>query len=211
VREQPQRLPLNPEPRIPSPFLPLSPSADCRPGLRPPQFGLRTLLLAVTACAVLLALVHWLSLSPLVVAALLFLAVSIFLHVVGNAIGTRLRQLGDQHQTRLPELGLAERQTPGPDDFAPATRLSMRQSLGWSIVIATLAGVVLGGIGGGAWTLVSSRGPVNVLNIGVGVIAFSVLGGMAAFGVVALVQVLAGAIWQALSSAPERHPVRRPR
>jgi len=157
--------------------------------------------LAVTACAVLLGAVHWLSLSPLVVAALLFLAVSIFLHVVGNAIGTRLRQIGDESETGLTDPMHADRRRPRPEDFAPATRLGVRQSLGWSIIIATLAGAISGGVGGGVWTFLSSHGPLNPLNIAIGVVAFSVLGGMAAFGVVALVQVLAGAIWQALSGA----------
>jgi hypothetical protein len=178
-------------------------------GLRPPQFGLRTLLLVVAACGVLLALRQWL--SPIAVAALAFLAVSILLHIAGNVIGTRLRTIGDQPETQAAGLGTPQHHKPRPEDFAPATRLSVRQSLGWSIIIATLAGSALGGIGGGAWTLISSRGPINILNIGVGVVAFGVLGGMAAFGVVALVQVLAGAIWQALSSAPEQHPVRHRR
>jgi hypothetical protein len=188
---------------------------DHRPGLRPPQFGLRTLMLAVTACAVLLAAAHWLSLSPLVVAALLFLAISIFLHVVGNAIGTRLRAIGDQPETWLADPRDPERRNPRPEDFAPATRLGLRQSLGWSIIVATLAGAIAGGLGGGVWTFLSSHGPLNVFSIAVGVVAFSVLGGLAAFAVVALVQVLSAAIWQALSGTPaapdrdlgaEKHP-----
>jgi len=158
--------------------------------------------LAVTACAVLLAAVHWLSLSPLVVAALLFLAVSIFLHVVGNAIGTRLRQIGDESETGLTDPIHADRRKPLPEDFAPATRLGVRQSLGWSIIVATLAGTIAGGVGGGVWTFLSSQGPLNPLNIGIGVVAYSILSGLAAFAVVALVQVLAGAVWQALSGVP---------
>jgi hypothetical protein len=156
----------------------------------------------VTACAVLLAAMHWLQLSPLAVAGLLFLAISIFLHVVGNAIGTRLRELGDDPQIRRMDVELPCL-APRPDDFAPATRLSLRQSLGWTIIAATLAGVILGGVGGGMWTFITSRGPVNLPNIGIGVIAFGSLGGMAAFGVFALIQVLSGAIWQALGSAAE--------
>ena len=129
---------------------------------------------------------------------LLFLAAAIALHVFGNAIGTRLRQIGDRPD--IPSLDRDEPalRQPRPEDFAPATRLSVKQSLGWIIAAATLAGTIAGGFGGGIWTAVASRGPLNLFNIGIGVIAFAVLGGLAAFGVAALVQVLLGAIVQAL-------------
>lgn len=166
------------------------------------------MLWAVTGCAVFLAAMHWLQLSPLAVAGLLFLAVSVFLHIVGNAIGTRLRELGDDPEIRQAGLHPLESQRPRPEDFAPASRLSLRQSLGWAIIAATLAGAILGGIGGGTWTFLTSRGPVNLPNIGIGVIAFGALGGLAAFGVFALVQVLSGAIWQALRGAAPGRPFR---
>jgi hypothetical protein len=169
------------------------------------------MLWAVTACAVLLAAMHWFQLSPLAVAGLLFLAISIFLHVVGNAIGTRLRELGDDPQIQRMDLEFPQLHAPRPDDFAPATRLGVRQSLGWTIIAATALGTVLGGIGGGTWTFLTSRGPVNLPNIGIGVIAFGALGGLAAFGVFALVQVLSGAIWQALSSPADRRSPGRDR
>jgi hypothetical protein len=183
----------------------VSASPNTRPGLRPPQFGLRTLLWLVTACAVLLASSHWLELSPLAVSLLLLFAVAIALHVVGNCLGTRLRQIGDN-----PEIQKLDRdnsvRSPRPEDFAPATPLSVRQSLGWMIAVATLTGMITGGLGGGLWTAISSRGPISPFNIGVGVIAFSVLGGLAAFGVVALVQVLFGAIFQALRGTDRARP-----
>ena len=181
-------------------------SIDNRPGLRPPQFGLRTLLWLVTACAVLLAVTHWLELSPLAVALLLLLAACIALHVTGNLLGTRLREIGDRPEIRSIDDERAVGRQPRPEDFAPATRLSARQSLGWIIAVATLAGVITGGLGGGLWTAISSRGPISPFNIGVGVIAFAMLGGFAAFGVVALVQVLGGAICQALRGASDSRP-----
>ena len=167
-------------------------SADSR--LRPPQFGLRTLLVVVTACAVLLAMSHWI--APIAWVGLVLLVVSIALHVAGNAIGTRLRQLGDRPP---PEAAAARAPgAPQPHEFAPVTRLSLRQSLGWSIVLATTVGALSGGIGGGVWTWVASRSPPGPLEIIVGVIAFAVLGGLAAFATVAFLQVLLGAMWQAL-------------
>jgi hypothetical protein len=171
-----------------------------RHSLRPPQFGLRTLLLVVAICGVLLALRQWL--DPIAIAALAFLGLSIFCHVAGNAIGTRLRQIGDNRNrasSNEPVIGI---RPPRERDFAPQTHLGRRQSLGWTIVIASSIGVTTGAVGGGFWTFLASRGQVGLLNIGVGVIAFAVLGGIAAFATVAFTQVLAGAIWQAMQPPP---------
>jgi hypothetical protein len=162
---------------------------------RPPQFGLRTLLLVITACAVLFAMAHWM--PPIAWVGVLLLVTSVTLHVAGNAIGTRLRQLGDRPPPEFED----KRRADGvllPHEFAPVTRLGQRQSLGWSIVVATAVGVLSGGAGGGIWTWISSRSPAGPLQIVVGVIAFGALGGMAAFATVAFTQVLLGALWQAL-------------
>jgi len=177
----------NPRPKIPAP----------KSALPPPQFGLRTLLLVVTACAVLAALSQWV--TPVVLACLALLILSIMAHVAGNAIGTQLRDLGS-HATDdavLPP-GLA-RGKPKADDFAPATRLGQRHGLGWPILIATVVGTVGGAVGGAAWTLISSRGPVGMLNVGIGAIAFAVLGGIAAFAAFGFIQVGLGALRQALA------------
>ena len=174
-----------------------SPPVDSRV-CRPPQFGLRTLLLVVTACAVLFAMAHWL--APIVWVGVLLLVASITLHVAGNAIGTRLRELGDRPPPDDAASHLAAR--PQPLEFAPATRLSLRQRLGWVIQVATIAGTLSGGIGGGIWTWLSSRHPPGVAEIVIGVIAFGVLGGLAAFGAAAFTQVLLGAMWQAMYPLP---------
>jgi hypothetical protein len=179
---------------------PTSPTESPK-SLRPPQFGLRTLLAAVTACAALMAIVRLQWFSPIGVGMLAFLAVSIFLHVAGNVLGTRLRELGDRPDANLDKPTIIRRRL-GPQDFAPATRLSQRQSLGWSIIIASSIGVTSGAIGGGLWTFLAGGGHVGAFNIAVGVIAFAVLGGIAAFATVGFVQVLSGAIWQALTGSP---------
>jgi len=150
----------------------------------------------------LLALRQWL--DPVAIAAIAFLALSVFCHVAGNAIGTRLREIGDQPDAAPSEASLA-RLRPRPQDFAPATQLGQRHSLGWTIVIATSVGISSGAIGGGLWTFLASRGQIGLLNIAVGVVAFAVLGGIAAFATVGFVQVLVAAIWQALKS-PDAKP-----
>jgi hypothetical protein len=171
--------------------------------LRPPQFGLRTLMALVTACAGLLALGQWL--DPIAIAAMAFLALSIFCHVAGNCIGTRLREIGDNRD--LPRDDSPAKRVPArAQDFAPVTHLSRRRSLGWPIVIASSVGITCGAIGGGLWTFAVSRGDAGVLNIAVGIVAFGVLGGLAAFATVGFAQVLFGALWQALSTPPTTGP-----
>lgn len=170
-----------------------------RRSLRPPQFGLRTLLAIVTVCGALLALRQWF--DPVVIFVLVFLAACVFCHVVGNAIGTRLRQIGDLSNAMPPDDSYQRlRAPPRPQDFAPATHLSRRQSLGWAIIIASSMGATGGAIGGGLWTFMNARGRVGPFDIVIGVIAFAVLGGLAAFAVFGFAQVLLGAIWQALKS-----------
>jgi len=171
--------------------------------LHPPQFRLRTLLALVTACAGLLALGQWL--DPIAIAAIAFLALSIFCHVAGNCIGTRLREIGDTRELRQDDAP-AKRASPRPQDFAPVTHLSRRHGLGWSVIIASSVGITSGAVGGGLWTFAASRGEVGVLNIAVGIVAFGVLGGLAAFATVGFAQVLFSALWQAMSTPPTAGP-----
>lgn len=159
----------------------------------------------VTACSVIFALAQW-GLPPVAIAALILLAVSIFCHVAGNAIGTRLREIGDRRESRFDVSPRRTNDGPQPHEFAPATQLGQRRSLGWVIVIATVTGTAAGGIGGGLWTWLFSNRPVGPFNVAVGVVAFAVLGGMAAFIMVGFVQVLLGALWQAMQTPPALAP-----
>ena len=104
-------------------------------------------------------------------------------------------QVAEETAAGPPEIGIRR---PRPQDFAPATQLSQRRSLGWTIVVASSVGVTSGAIGGGLWTFLAGRGHVALLNIAVGTIGFAVLGGMAAFAMAGFAQVLAGAIWPAI-------------
>lgn len=190
---------------------PLVPDHDDRRPLRVPrapllvpQFGLRTLLMLMTACAVLFAASQWL--KPIALAALSLLAASIFCHVAGNAMGTRLRELGDR-RGRAHQEPACRRMLAQAGHCAPASQLSERRSLGWIVVAAVILGTILGGLSGGLGTLlVFSRGGAEPLAIGVGVLAFGILGGFFAFATAAFAQVLLGAIWQALKPPAKETP-----
>jgi hypothetical protein len=173
--------------------------------LPPPQFGLRTLLLVMTGCAVIFALSNWL--TPIALAGVVMLVLSVIAHVLGNAIGTRLRELGSKSRMEEKQPSPGQRLArPGAGDFAPVTRLSQRHSLGWPIVIGTAAGTLAGGVGGGIWTVTHTYGGPDIFSIAVGVLAFAVLNGIAAFVIVGFVQVGLSAIRQALDhSQPQPH------
>jgi hypothetical protein len=145
--------------------------------LGPPQFGLRTLLLAVSTAAILLGLSQWL--SPIMLAAVIFLLLSILAHVAGNVIGSRLRdgrvankavREKHEHATALKE-----------HHFAPVTKLGHRHSLGWLPLTITLLGFVLGaGIGGG-WTAWLLRSDWDWFPVIVAACAFGALGAFGGF------------------------------
>lgn len=177
-----------------------SPS-DLRPALKPPQFSLRSLLLLMTLCAIVFSLVN--VLPPMVLGGLVFLMLSIFAHVAGNAIGTRLRDNGSQHGNAddAPQGETWRSGTPETPRYAPQTKLGQRQSLGWPVFAATGTGLFLGGGGGGIWTASASAGDAAELSILVAVVAFAVLGGFAAFLAFSFAQVGLGALRQALGGS----------
>ena len=94
------------------------------------------------------------------IAALVLLALAVIGHVAGNALGTRLRQNGsrpvDEEGLDLPSAKPWPRAL-SPDEFAPATQLSRRSSLGRPIFVATVLGTIAGGIGGGLWPAFAAR------------------------------------------------------
>jgi hypothetical protein len=168
-----------------------------KPTLPPPQFGLRTLLLLVTACAMLAALSQWV--TPVVIACVAFLMLCVVAHVAGNWMGTRLRDAAPRQSPDDVAPAGFEHGKPAAGDFAPASRLGQRTNLGWPIVVAAALGVISGAAGGAVWTLVSSRGPIGWMNVAVGGLAFAVLGGIMAFAACGFVQVGLSALRQAHS------------
>lgn len=157
------------------------------------------MLLAI--CGGLLALTQWL--APLTVVAIAFLLVCVAAHVAGNVLGSRLqqqptdaaavREAVEQSKARLRDA-----------DFAPPTRLRESQSLGWPLFVATMVGLVGGGALGGFWVVLSSPREPAELNIAVGVVACSILGGIFSFVAIGFLQVGGSAIWQTLQMGTRR-------
>jgi hypothetical protein len=161
--------------------------------LPPPRFSLRTLLLAVTGIGIFFGLFWWL--SPLAIAGMVLVALVVAAHVLGNAIGTKLR---DGAPRRQAEQSVFEPATSDVAAQIPATSLGERWSLGWSVIAATGVGVAGGMIGGCLWIEHVYHIGFDVYALAFTSVAFGVLGGFAAFSLATFSQTLAVALWQAM-------------
>ncbi len=169
----------------------------------PLQFNLRTLLVVVTLVAVILALTQWF--SPIVVAAIFFVALSILGHVAGNAIGTKLRRQGQQLHGQPDPVVITSKTAPPKAGFAQPTQLAHSKSLGWPILAISASGVMIGGTLGGWWSIVSGGDKANAFTIGVGVLALAMIGGMVAFVAGSFLQVAISSLWHALDAPQPLH------
>ena len=173
---------------------------DRRAGLEPPQFRLSTLLYAVALMAVLCALVSYFGLHSALVLVLFALAVAA--HIAGNALGTQLRANGDRPLSGKDGKPATRsiRRSPTADEFAPATELRDRRSLGRPIVIATISGGVLTATTGGILLMtILDRAPTLTALIG-GTVACGALGAIWTFVAFSFVQVA----WSAIRQATEK-------
>lgn len=187
------------------------PDRSVMPINRSLRFTLRTLLAAMAFVAV--ALTVWQAVGPTVGLMLLvgFLAVS--LHVLGNALGTRLREQGTMGngdaggQDSLPE-GACPRRAAGPSlaahQFAPATRLSRHGSLGWPPLIVASAAGLLGAIGGGRASQELYPEATTWPALAVAALAGGALAAMFAYWFSSWLHVFLAAWWQAHREAHQR-------
>ena len=166
-----------------------------RPLLKPPQFRLRTLMLAFAALGVLFALAN--SLSPYAIFGLILLLLAIVAHVAGNSIGTQLRKIGDFPSE---EEARASRK-PEKIVFAPASRLSQKTSLGWTVLVVVFFSAMIGAVFGGLlfWHVLGAR--ATWANLSLGIFAFTVIGAFLGF--------LSGSFLQVILTA-QREAAREP-
>jgi len=120
-------------------------------------------------------------------------------HVVGNALGTKLRRSGDSLSGKesAPEPSALDR--PVSESFAPTTHLRDRKPLGIPVLIATGVGFLVCG-------LLASLLLPQVLNpkptweaVLAAAIACGVLGALVTFAGFSFLQVTIKALWQATS------------
>ena len=165
-----------------------APPDEFRPGLRPPQFRLSTLLLLVTGLAAVFASFGLVGSwgTPL----LILLILCVVAHVAGAKIGARLRENGnrpvDEAGRPLPR---RPRQPLAAHQFAPATRLSRRYALGLPILIITALGILLGALLGGGGLAWLNWEKANAVSIAFGAVASGVLGGIFGFWIGSFIQV----------------------
>jgi hypothetical protein len=150
------------------------------------------LLIGVTTCGLFFGAFWWFSPSVVVLGAVAALMVGA--HVLGNSMGTKLR---DRAAPRPPKLS-AEQMNEAVSGRAPATHLGDHGSLTWRMILPTAAGALLAMIGGCWWIESSYHIGFDVAGLTIAASAFAVLGGLASFAVAMFSQVLGVAIWQAM-------------
>ncbi len=167
---------------------------DRRPPLDPPRFRLRTLMWLVALACVLVAIMTSLSAYGVFAAVLTVLAIAG--HLIGAALGHRLRDHGDRPlPTRTTTID--PRRPVGAHEFAPATKLSQYRGPGKWVLGNTVVWCVLGAIMGGVLMAILCGEKTTLANVSAGAIAFSVLGALWGFALGAFVQELASAWWDA--------------
>lgn len=175
------------------------------PPLPPPTFSTRSLLLAITFIAIVLA--AWRAVGPAPTILFLLLAISVAAHVAANAIGTTLRNRADEQDSpRDGWIGQASqagdsletrRTSHQPPPRVETTNLSQRQRLGWPSRLSILIGAALGGVGGAVLLLSTDTDKATWPDTLLGSLAFAALGGMAGFVMGSFLQVVYRALRQA--------------
>lgn len=148
----------------------------CR-GLPPPQFGVLTLLVSMFLLGAVFAAFKYG--GPFGGFAAVLSVLTVLGHVLGNALGTRLRTGGTA--THDEPARRTEHRKPLESDFAPSTGLRRRSPLGLPVLIATAAGV-LAGIVFAVGLYVNNYWPdATTFHLAVAAVAFGVLGGIWTF------------------------------
>ncbi|MEM7314303.1 MAG: hypothetical protein AAF497_14230 [Planctomycetota bacterium] len=171
-------------------------SEDLAPALSPPQFGLRELFWFVAFTAILLVAVK--TLPPLVSAVMTLFALAIFAHVIGNALGSKLRDHGNIAQMASAPAEPVQAE----DHFAPTTELSDHRGLSRLIKILSGVGAGVGClIGGGALAVINWEN-ATIASVALAALACSVLGGLFGFLAASFLQVTYEAWMEAVSDEP---------
>lgn len=174
-------------------------------GQRPPQFGLRTVFVCMTVLSALFAL--FVAVGPTWSAGLILFASLIGLHIIGNALGTRLQE---QRLQRLADANQDDDDQP-PESLvaptmAPARRLQENTALRrpW-LVAAAVSATVFGSVGGIIIALLVGNA-LTIPGLALGIASSAILGGFFGFMVCSLWSVARMALREALDAADPDSP-----
>ena len=179
--------------------------SDRRPGLNPPQFTLRMLLVVTALVGILITAAQ--GMDPVGTVVVVIALLSIVAHVASTVIGGQLRSNGARTTDDNPpendeEFALHESRWVQPmhaeaSDFAPATHLSHCEPLNRKpIVVSVGVGAAMGALAGGTFVFVAPW-HATLVNILFGAISAAVLGGLFGFWTSSFLQVVCGAWAQA--------------
>ncbi len=164
-----------------------------RSGLKPPQFSLRTLLIVVTLLGGLFALM--VAIGAMWSAILGLFLILVAAHVIGNALGTALRDQSDQE---LPPISVARESAPAQSNVTPGKQLTEKTALSEVTRTMTVLGAIIGAILGGAALSLVMWDHIIWAGMGLGVFSAGVIGGFAGFLGSSFITIARGALREAL-------------
>lgn len=174
---------------------------DDHTGLKPPQFSLRTLLIIVTLLGGLFAVMATIGVMwSAILGLFLILAAA---HVVGNALGTTLRD----HSDRSLVVSIA-RTTPARPNIEAGKQLTQKIALAKITRTMTILGALLGAILGSVAMSIVMWEHINWGGMALGVFSAGVLGGFAGFLGSSFFTIARGAWREALEEEREKREKR---
>jgi hypothetical protein len=183
-----------------------SPNEDPDAALKPPQFTLRTLLVVMAGLACLFAVMT--AVGSLWSLAILLLLALVSAHVVGNAVGTTLRDGSARRPiVRHPVVPL---RTAPPREFAVPKRLTEAAPLHWITLVMAGGGALAGGYFGGS-ALAGNYPDATTAAVVLGVVSSGVLGGFAGFTTSSFLSVMRQALGEAHAGSDRHTPRAAPR
>jgi hypothetical protein len=175
--------------------------------LKPPQFSLRSLMIGTTVLAALLTVMT--ALGTVWSLAILFLVLLAAAHVLGNSLGTRLREGGLGRSARPAVWAPARYAGRKSTSAIPSPmRLRERRRLHWVNLALTLGGMAVGGYFGGA-SLAATYPEATIAAHALAYASSGVLVGFAVFAVSSFLSVVRQALSEAHAGGDRRRPVRR--
>lgn len=153
-----------------------SPLAEIGRAERPPQFGLKQLLLVMTWISVSLAV--FVAIGPMWSAFVLLFGLLIAAHVLGNALGTRLTNSALPADEAIPCVATAAQVA---ELCGSGNRMHQRTKLDRPWLAAAAVGAAVGGTLGGGGLSISLGTKLTVAGLGVGIGSSAVVGGLLGF------------------------------